>query len=126
MFIDSTNTSAGTTIAAISGTAVTLSANATASSAVSANFAPVRDPQGVGQTGGSLTHIQDATELAPHTHTLTGAGNVANVGSSVAATGGGGKNYAGGPTALSVNSAGSGNPMLVVSPSRVTKMIIKQ
>lgn len=71
----------GTTIANIVGTAVTLSANATASATVSGRFSMFSDAQVVGAVGGEAAHQLSASELASHTHPF---------GSAVFGAGGGG------------------------------------
>jgi microcystin-dependent protein len=69
MFVFSANVPSGTTITAISGTSITLSANATATaSGTAARFSVLNDPQSLGGTGGSATHQLTVGQLAAHTH----------------------------------------------------------
>lgn len=68
MFIAHANVLAGTTITAISGTTVTLSATASASGLASGRFSVFRDAQEPGALGGSQTHAMLEAENATHTH----------------------------------------------------------
>jgi microcystin-dependent protein len=82
-----TNVPAGTTINAISGTTLTLSANATgAGTNVATRFSIVDDAQTLGKAGGADVHVLTAAQLAAHQHAtpvvtgssgaITGFGNV--------------------------------------------------
>jgi hypothetical protein len=69
MFVESANITAGTTIADISGTTITLSAVATGTaSGTAARFSFFRDAQIVGNTAGTNTHQIRLRELAAHNH----------------------------------------------------------
>lgn len=71
MYIVSANVPAGTTIAGISGTTITMSGNASASaSGTAARFSPLTDAQAIGATGGSLTHLTTIFEMAAHNHVI--------------------------------------------------------
>jgi hypothetical protein len=62
------NVPAGTTISAISGTTLTMSANATATqSTVATRFSPFPDPQGLGIAGGFLVGTIATANLPPYT-----------------------------------------------------------
>lgn len=78
-----TSVNVGTTVAAISGTSVTLSANATATGTNAARFSALGDAQALGQAGGSPFHAMISNELAAHTH---GTGTL-SVGVSIASQG---------------------------------------
>lgn len=69
MYVISVNVTPGTTISALSGTTVTLSANASGSGTlIAARFSPIISPQGLGIAGGSMTHTQLLSEVGPHDH----------------------------------------------------------
>ena len=69
MFIKSTNVTAGTTITAISGTTVTMSAGASGSgSGTAARFSPVTDAEAPGAVGGEKAHANVVDEMASHNH----------------------------------------------------------
>jgi microcystin-dependent protein len=73
MVIVSANVPAGTTVAAITGTTVTLSANATATaSGTAARFSAVSDAQAIGGTGGAQNHTLSIPEIP----TITPAGTI--------------------------------------------------
>lgn len=89
MKVVSTNVTAGTTISAISGTTLTLSANATGTGAtVAARFSLIADAQVLGSTGGVDVHQLISDQMPSHSHTppgniwyeSTGYGNI-NIGS---------------------------------------------
>lgn len=69
MQISSANVTAGTTITAISGVTVTMSAGATGSGTnTAARFSPMRDAEAPGATGGQVAHAQVVDEMAAHNH----------------------------------------------------------
>lgn len=72
MYIVSSNVPAGTKITAVSGTGITMSANASAAGTVSTRFSFVTDAQALGGNGGAIQHKLAATEIAAHTHTVPG------------------------------------------------------
>jgi hypothetical protein len=70
MYVVSANIPAGTTITDISGTTLTLSANANATaSGTAARFSDFPDAQVVGSMGGAARRTQAAKEVGQHTHT---------------------------------------------------------
>jgi microcystin-dependent protein len=70
MVIVSANVPAGTVVSAITGTTVTLSANATATaSGTVARFSAVSDAQAIGGTGGAQNHTLTAAESGVLTYT---------------------------------------------------------
>lgn len=74
MTIVSTNVPANTTITAITGTTVTMSANATgAGTNVAARFSMVGDAQVLGKAGGADVHQLTAAQIAAHTHVVSSA-----------------------------------------------------
>jgi microcystin-dependent protein len=76
MVIVSANVPAGTTVAVISGTTLTLSANATATaSGTAARFSAVSDAQAIGGIGGAQNHTLSTAEMPAHAHTLTDPGH---------------------------------------------------
>lgn len=128
MFVTSANVPAGTTISAISGTTLTLSANATATAAgVAARFSLLgNDAQSIGAAGGEQTHVQLEAEMAAHSHSLletyssdTGSGTNSIQRASVA-SGDSSTNSAG-----NTNTKGSSNPTPNVQPSLATNWIVK-
>lgn len=74
-YVVSTNVPAGTTVSAIVGTTLTLSANATASAGgVAARFSQfANDAQVIGAVGGVSSHVLITAQLAAHSHTTTNA-----------------------------------------------------
>lgn len=78
MAITSANVPAGTTITTIVGTTITMSGNATGTaSGTAATFAPFVSANAPAASGGSMTHVQSAAELASHLHTGTTNGESA-------------------------------------------------
>lgn len=72
MYVIANGIPAGTTITDISGTTVTLSANATATaSGVNARFSWIPDAQKLGVLGGAASHVQHRKEVGPHGHPAT-------------------------------------------------------
>lgn len=71
MYIVSTNVSAGTTIASISGTTLTLSGNASGTaSGTAARFSPMKDAQKLGSTGGALSVTITKNTMPVHEHDI--------------------------------------------------------
>ncbi len=69
MYVRSVNVPPGTTITAIAGTTLTLSANANGSGTlIAAQFSPLTNPEGLGVAGGSMLHVQTTAEIAAHSH----------------------------------------------------------
>src|SRR5690606_12325229 len=69
MVVISPNVVAGTTISAISGTTLTLSANATNSATnIAARFSLIQNAQGLGADGGSQTRQLVIAEMPSHAH----------------------------------------------------------
>lgn len=69
MYVIANGIPAGTTITDISGTTVTLSANATATaSGVNARFSWIPDAQKLGVLGGAASHVQHGKEVGQHDH----------------------------------------------------------
>jgi microcystin-dependent protein len=69
MFIKSTNVPAGTTITNISGTTITMSANASASgTTIPARFSMLADAEVLGSAGGADVHTLVTAQLAAHKH----------------------------------------------------------
>jgi hypothetical protein len=72
MKVLSANVPAGTTITNITGTTITLSANATATaSGTAARFSMFGDAQQVGSVGGSDSRVQAGKEVGSHGHTAS-------------------------------------------------------
>lgn len=72
MYVNQPKIPVGTKITAISGTSVTLSANATATlTSAAVRFSPVLDAQTLGATGGTITHALGLNQL-PTGITVTG------------------------------------------------------
>jgi microcystin-dependent protein len=121
MFIVSTNVPAGTKINSISGSTITMSANATASaSSVAARFSALgNDAQVLGAVGGEDAHKLTVDELASHSHNYqgyasnTGSNNAPSVGNNP-------------PTWQGTTfSAGNDQPHNNLPPSVLTNYIIK-
>lgn len=111
MYVVGVNAAPGTTITAISGTTVTLSANATGSgTSITTRFSPLSAPRGLNSLAGSMTHVQALSEIAAHDHGvfLNDPGHVHNSNSPFQSTayaiGGGGP-----PTSYSNNAGGQLN-----------------
>jgi hypothetical protein len=69
MYIGHPKVPFGTTISAIAGTAVTMSANATATTSSAGRFSPIKDAQTLGEIGGALS--QSTTLVAANIPPLT-------------------------------------------------------
>lgn len=116
MFVLSANIPPGTTITAISGTAVTLSTSATATaSGTATRFSVLPDAQSLGASGGSQVHTLVIAQMPAHTHTYN---DVLSAGINTMAGGG---NLGTGNT----GSTGGGQPHLNLQPSLLTNFIIK-
>lgn len=154
MYIFSANVTAGTTITAISGTTITMSANATGSgTGTAARFSLINDPQGITGVGGQQSAAQASSEIATHLHDGSGmsAGNggahehttkkggddppttTFNTGA-ISGGGANGGNDSGPINAASdhthpisgnTGNAGSSNPMKNVQPTKMVNWIIK-
>lgn len=117
MFVQSANIPVGTTITAISGTAVTLSANATATAGgTTARFSVLTDAQNLGASGGNQVHTLVIAQMPAHTHTYNdwnsgGTGTIAS----------GGNFAVGVPT----GSTGGSQPHTNVQPTLITNFIIR-
>lgn len=118
--IVSTNVPAGTTILTISGTTITMSANATATaSGIAARFSQFgNDAQVIGAAGGTDSHTLIVAQLAAHSHGVqaSDAG-----GSALYVAKGNGLNQV---TATSFN-AGSDQPHPNMQPSQIVNYIVK-
>lgn len=134
MYVTNANVPAGTTITAISGTTLTLSANASGTgSAVAARFSMIgNDAQSLGSAGGEDVHKLLNNELAIHAHGLAGNIMIGSVGSSGMNAGiQSGTSYAKvGDLNDSGSSQATGNqggdqPHNTMQPSVVTNYIIK-
>lgn len=124
MYIESANVPDGTTITAISGTTLTMSANATAGGAgTAARFSLLGDAQEMGDAGGAQTHAITVPQLATHTHTFTTIYNVSD-----GATGGSQNvlrfNSAANQN-FGIDNTGSNQPHTNVQPSILSNYIIK-
>lgn len=122
-YVVSTNVPAGTTILAISGTTLTLSANATATaSGVAARFSQFgNDAQVLGATGGTSSHILVTAQLAAHTHGYaTDRGGVGYAGGANNA-----KDSSIGATGSTTGSTGSDQPHPNMQPGQIFNYIIK-
>lgn len=137
MYVVSANVPAGTTITAISGTALTLSAQASATAGgTAARFSMFTDAQVVGAVGGAISKVQALAELAAHNHggVTTDNGQHQHGVAAAVEDGGTGANSAGGvksatnnnlntqPAGLhnhSIPSAGSSLAMSILNPMRV-------
>ena len=117
MYIRSANVPSGTTILSISGTTITMSANATATaSGTAARFSPIVDAQSMGSAGGEVVQTMHADQMPAHTH-LEYSWNAS--GSTTA--GGAGGNFGQQQT----GSAGGGQPHNNTHPSMILNAIIK-
>lgn len=124
MYVTSANVTAGTTITAISGTTITLSAAATASgTGTAARFSILNNDAAVlGAAGGADVHQLTALQIAAHSHLLAQrTGGSPNSGNET-------QPYSGG-TLLSSNQQSNNNtgdqPHPNMQPSQVTNYIIK-
>lgn len=117
MTVVSANIPAATTIAAINGTTLTLSANATATaSGTAARFSLLSDAQLLGASGGALVHTLVTAQMPAHTHTYNdwssaGTGTVSA-----------GSNFG---TGIATGSTGGGQPHPNMQPSIVLNYVIK-
>lgn len=123
MFITAAGVTAGTKILSISGTTVTMTANATAgASGVAARFSMLgNDPEVLGAAGGEDVHTLLIAELASHTHDtgLKGSGGSnSNARESFDGTANNASPRFTAPT-------GSDQPHNTLPPSLVTNFIIK-
>lgn len=125
MFITAVGVTAGTTIVGISGTTITMSANATANgSSVAVRFSLLgNDGQTVGAAGGSDTHQLTVVELAAHNHVQNNSGAISNI--AVPGYGSGARPTFVDGTVVSTNNAGGDQPHTIMQPSLVTNYIIK-
>lgn len=136
MTVVSANVPAGTTITAISGTGITLSAQATSTAVgTAARFSLITNAQALGSTGGSMTHIPLAAETAAHTHpnVVTDPGHTHGMaaqgvsgltgGATILPISGGGSTFTSNSAVtgitVSVNAnTGGGNPFAILDPTR--------
>lgn len=105
----SANVPAGTTVLSISGTSVTLSANATATaSGITARFSAITDAQALASIGGATTKTLALNEAPSHQHNvyLKDPGHNHSVIGTVAAQSGGGVNGSGGSTTTGTSTTG--------------------
>lgn len=117
MFVVSANVPAGTTVTAISGTALTLSAAASATATgTAARFSLLSDAQSLGASGGSQVHTLVVAQMPAHTHTYNDWNSVGT------GTVGAGSNFAVG---VQTGSAGGGQPHPNLQPSLTTNFVIK-
>jgi microcystin-dependent protein len=116
MIVVTANVPAGTTITAINGTTLTLSANAIATATgTPARFSALTDAQSLGASGGNQVHTLVIPQMPAHTHTYNDA---QTAGVNTFAAGG---NLGVGNT----GSTGGNQPHPNVQPSLVTNFIIK-
>lgn len=119
MYVESTNVPDGTTIIDISGTTVTLSANATAAGTnTAARFSMLGDAQEMGDAGGSQVHTLITNQLAAHGHSFQ------------ASDAGGSALYAGKGNGINqvtnvTTTSGGGQPHPNVQPGQLMNYIIK-
>lgn len=121
MRVTAAGVTAGTTITAISGTTITLSAAATAAgTGVAARFSLLGDAQTLGASGGTQAHQQVTAEMPAHTHTITAltSRNTSAGGSETIAD-------SSSNTTLTTASAGGGLAHPNVQPTLLMNYIIK-
>lgn len=126
MYVVSANVPAGTKVNNVSGTTVTLSANASGTgSAVAARFSNLTDAQTLGSTGGAQGISVNVDQMPSHTHL---GGNMYNASSTFGGTGST-RNMLFIDTAglqnVSIASTGGNQSHANVQPSVVTGYIIK-
>jgi microcystin-dependent protein len=130
MYVSHPNVPNGTKINAISGTTLTLSANASATTSSTGRFSPILDAQTLGALGGELSHVTSVPEMAAHTHanTLADPGHVhgcatsaggASTGVARVATGINGNVSTGGTTIIGMQSDGT-NSFLATATTGIT------
>lgn len=146
MYVISANIPAGTTITNISGTTLTLSANATATASnTAARFSYISNAQQPGAVGGSALKTLSVAQMPPHSHTgSTGtAGSHTHTyfdlgGTWIGTPGGEGSasNISGGTNrttnsagahshTLTINNTGGGQPFDGLTPARLGTWYIK-
>lgn len=119
MYVLSANVPAGTSITAISGTTITMSANATVTGAdASAHYSLINNPELVGRTGGSPTHVQLVAEIGTHVH---GSHNHL----SVQSVGAGGINVLSSVDPADTDPAGLSQAMPILQPTITVDVLIK-
>lgn len=118
MKITSANVPAGTTVATIiTGTTITMSANATATaSGTAARFSFITDANAIGSSGGVDVHQLSSAQMPSHSHSIAYA-NSGAAGSAVSALGGG--------SGTSTGGAGGDQPHPNVQPAVATNFIVK-
>jgi microcystin-dependent protein len=116
MTVVSANIPAATTIIAITGTTLTLSANATATAnGTAARFSVLGDAQLLGASGGSLVHTLVTAQMPAHTHTYT---NVFESGTNTLSAGGN-------VGSSNTGATGDDQPHPNMQPSAVLNYLIK-
>jgi hypothetical protein len=126
MFVRAADVPAGTKIVTVnSTTSITLSAAATATATgVSAKFSMFQDPEAPGSAGGENTHVQLPSEIAPHSHAPAHAIDISDFytgGLNAVVTATTGSRWA----QVAVDSAGSGRPMNLHTPTRLGTWFVK-
>jgi len=129
MFITNANVTAGTKILSISGTTITMSANATGNgTTVTARFSMLgNDPEVLGAAGGEDVHQLVTNELAAHSHTQSiwnSVGSFSNGTTGLHSQGGTSTATTVG-TSENTNNTGSDQAHNNMQPSLVTNFIIK-
>lgn len=108
MYVNASSVPSGVTITDISGTTVTLSDLATASTTVSGRFSFLLDANTTGSTGGAITSILTTYGMPSHSHTATVSGGTIGSGSTTSTNTPGAQNIPATPAGISVAISSTG------------------
>ena len=124
MYVESTNVPDGTTITAIVGTTLTLSANATgAGTNTAARFSLLHDANVLGMAGGNDVHALEIAQLAAHSHQV--GAPVAGAGTFNGFAHTGAISNSSNVNSFPTSTTGSDQAHPNMQPSQVTNFIIK-